>query len=127
MSDAFATQASTLVAENRHLRIKSENDDNTIGLMKQQYDLLAASVQELRSRHDRELRSIRDAGERERHILTTERDHAVRAHTEINGLLAQVADLTMQAIRASKGDVTPENIPDRPIPRLADIPVARLS
>src|SRR5579862_1250224 len=66
-------QVDALVSENQHLRIKSENDDKTLHLMREQYDALAASVEGLRAKHDREV-----------HTLRTERDVAVRQFKTID-------------------------------------------
>lgn len=106
---SFADQANRMVVENQNLRVKSDNDDKTIHLMKDQYDGLSASVEAMRTRHDREM-----------HTLRTERDQAVRAFKEIDTVLLQAADLIMQALRARQGNTTPDQIPDRPIALVRD-------
>lgn len=118
MDDAFSRKATELVAENQHLRVKSSNDDLTLNLMRQQYDSLAASVDGLRDKHDREM-----------HKMRTERDQAVRKFATIKALLLQGADITMQALRAEQGDDTPAQIPDRKASHINDdrLPIARLS
>lgn len=115
---AFSDQINLLIAENRRLLKKSEADDKTIYVLKDQYDTLHAGVESLIEDH----RAI----ERQ---LAGERDRAVRAYTEINGLLNQSADLIMQAIRARVGDLTPEKMPQRPLAEIHDdrLPIARLS
>lgn len=114
----LSEQVDRLVSENQHLRVKTENDEITRHLMKQQYDTLAGSVDAMRSAHDREI-----------HALRTERDQAVRAFKEIDSLLLQTADMVMQALRARQGDETPERIPDRHVLHMDDprLPLARLS
>lgn len=118
MDDTFSRKAAELVAENQHLRVKAENQDITIVLMKEQYDSMAASVDGLRDKHDREM-----------HKMRTERDQAVRKFATIKALLLQSADITMQALRAEQGDETPAQIPDRKTGHITDdrLPIARLS
>ncbi len=107
-----------MVTENQSLRVRTDNDEKTIFLMKAQYDSLAASVDAMRDKHDREM-----------HKMRTERDQAVRAFKEIDTTLMQAADMIMQALRARQGDTTPEQIPDRKTSHLNDdrLPIARLS
>lgn len=116
-NQSFADQASRLVTENQNLRVKSDNDDKTIFLMKEQYDGLSSSVESMRNKHDREM-----------HTLRTERDHAVRAFKEIDTVLLQSADLIMQALRARQGNSTPDQIPDRTIALVNDsrLPTPRI-
>lgn len=115
---AFSRQATDLVNENRHLHTKCESQENTIALLQNQYDDLADSVDGMKDRHEREC-----------HQLRTERDRALRAYTQMDGLLAQTADLIMQAARARKGDLTPETIPERPTFHIEDgrLPAPHLS
>jgi hypothetical protein len=108
-SQSFADQANRLVTENQNLRVKSDNDDKTIYLMKEQYDGLSSSVEAMRNKHDREM-----------HTLRTERDRATRAFKEIDTVLLQAADLIMQALRARQGDGAPEQIPERPMALVND-------
>lgn len=107
-----------MVTENQNLRVRTDNDSITIGLMRSQYDALAASVDAMRDKHDREM-----------HKLRTERDQAVRSFKEIDSTLMQAADLIMQALRARQGDATPEQIPDRITSHVKDdrLPIARLN
>ena len=114
----LSEQVDRLVSENQHLRVKTNNDEITRNLMKQQYDALAATVEGTRNKHEREV-----------HLLRTERDQAVRAHREIDSLLMQAADLLVQAFRAREGDVTPEKMPVDRGNHLSDgrLPIARLS
>jgi hypothetical protein len=118
VTDPLIDQVGLLVSENQHLRVKSDNDDKTLHLMREQYDALSSSVEGLRDRH-----------ERETHKLRTERDQAVRKYAVIKALLMQSADITMQALRAEQGDETPEVIPDRVVRHVSDdrLPIARLS
>lgn len=88
-------QVSKLVAENRRYRMKSEADDRTIQVLKEQYDTLQAGVENMIEQH----RAI----ERE---LCAERDRAVRSYTEIEGHLHQAADLIVQAMRARVGNAS---------------------
>lgn len=114
----LSEQVSRLVAENQHLRVKTENDEITRNLMKEQYDALASSVEGTRNKHEREV-----------HLLRTERDQAVRAFKEVDSLLMQAADLLVQAIRAREGDATPEKMPVNRGAHVKDdrLPIARLS
>lgn len=114
----LSDQIRDIVTENQNLRVRTDNDAKTIFLMKQQYDALAASVDGMKDKHDREI-----------HKMRTERDQAVRAFKEIDTTLMQAADLIMQALRARQGDATPEQIPERITPHIKDdrLPIARLS
>jgi hypothetical protein len=101
----LSIQVSQMVLENQHLRVKSDNDDKTIHLMKEQYDAMAASVEGMRDRHVREL-----------HEMRTGRDQAVRQFKTIDTLLLQASEIIMQALRARQGETVPAQIPDRPMP-----------
>lgn len=126
---ALSDQVNQIVAENQHLRVKSENDDITLNLMKSQYDSLAAQVADIRSKARAEVEKARNMAADQIADMTIERDQAVRAFKEIDTTLMQAADLIMQALRARQGDDTPEQIPDRVTPHLRDdrLPIARLS
>jgi hypothetical protein len=114
----LSEQIDRLVSENQHLRVKSDNDDITRRLLKEQYEALAGSVEGIKAKHDREM-----------HILRTERDQAVIAFKEIDTLLLQAADMIMQALRAREGDSTPEHMPEVRGRTVNDdrLPIARLS
>jgi len=101
---ALSDQVSQMVAENQHLRVKSENDDKRLALMGDQYDELAASVDGLRDKHERKI-----------HDMRTERDQAVRQFKTIEALLLQSSAIIMQALRARQGDDTPATIPAKPM------------
>jgi len=114
----LSDQIRDIVTENQNLRVRTSNDSVTIGLMKSQYDALAASVDGMKDKHDREM-----------HKMRTERDQAVRSFKEIDTTLMQAADLIMQALRARQGDAAPEVMPDRLTSHIKDdrLPIARLS
>lgn len=120
-------QVDRIVQENQHLRIKSNSDDTTIHLMKQQYDSLAASVASVRQKAAAEVRDTKEEAEREITDMTIERDQAVRAFKEIDSVLLQAADLIMQALRARAGDDAPEKMPEARMPVIQDdrLPIAR--
>ena len=109
MSDELHVQVGAMVTENQNLRVKSENDDLTIKLMRNQYDSLAAEVDGIHQKYLREIRSLR-----------TERDQAVRNYAIMDTLLMQAADLIMQAARARIGDTTPEMMPHALVPHIED-------
>lgn len=113
----FGRQIDALVAENQHLRVKSENDDITINLMREQYRAMAESVESMRNKYERQIFQ-----------LTTERDDAVAKRSKIKSLLLQGADITMQALRADAGDDTPEKMPAQTGTHISDdrLPIARL-
>lgn len=113
----FGRQVDALVAENQHLRVKSDNDNKTLFLMRQQYEALAASVD-----------SMRDDYERKLHRARTECDQAIIKHSAIKSLLLQSADIVMQALRADAGDEAPEKMPANRGPHITDdrLPIARL-
>lgn len=114
----FSDQINRLIAENRRLLKKSEADDKTIHLLKEQYEGLHNGVEDMVEDHRRIERDLVDKANR--HEL---------AYTEIVGLLDQAADLIVQAARARVGNVTPEKMPERQIPSIQDdrLPIARLS
>lgn len=117
MDSEFSRQAADIVRENQHLRVKSNNDDKTLHLMRQQYKALASSVEGMRDEHRREA-----------HQLRTERDEAVAKHATIKSLLLQQAEITMQALRADAGNETPEKMPESRGQHITDdrLPLARL-
>lgn len=127
--ETFADQANRLVAENQHLRVKSDSDDLTIRLMREQYDGLAATVNNVRDKAAAEIKATQDYAEHEISDLTIERDQAVRAFKEIDTLLLQAADLVMQALRAREGDAAPESLPTQRGMHIDDdrLPIARLN
>ena len=86
MNNSFTDQASALVHDNRRLRIRVDNDERTIATLKAQYDQLAA-----------DFKSAQQTWREIEHQLITERDRAVTAEKEINGLLNEAADLIIQA------------------------------
>lgn len=102
-------QIGSIVSENQHLRVKSENDDLTIHLQQQQYSALAATVNGLRDEHAREA-----------HDLRTERDEAVIRFKTIDTLLLQAAQIIMQALRARAGNDVPEILPAIQTPHIED-------
>jgi len=116
-SKEFGRQVDALVAENQHLRVKSDNDDKTLHLMQEQYKALAASVESMRNKYERQIFQ-----------LTTERDEAVVKHARIKSLLMQSADITMQALRADAGDETPEKMPPQTGAHIVDqrLPAAKI-
>ena len=73
-------------ADNRRLRIRVDNDERTIATLKAQYDQLAA-----------DFKSAQQSWRETEHQIITERDRAVTAEKEINGLLNETADLIIQA------------------------------
>ncbi len=102
MDNEFGRQADALVRENQHLRVKSDNDDKTLHLMREQYAALAASVDGMRDKYEREIRGLR-----------VDRDQAVIKHSTIKSLLLQAADIIVQAARADVGNDTPEKMPSQ--------------
>jgi len=99
----LSDQVSRLVAENQNLRVRTEADQKTIHLMQERYDALAAQVDDIRDRAARDVAEARDYAEREVSHITIERDQALSKHEIVDGLLMQVADLVLQASRASTG------------------------
>lgn len=100
----LSDQVDSLVIENQNLRVKSENDDKTIHLMKEQYDSLAATIGAIRQRAATDVAKMRAQLEETTSDLTIERDQAVRSKKEIETLLLQVTNLVMQALRARVGN-----------------------
>lgn len=127
--ERLSDQVNGIIAERDHLRVKSESDDTTIHLMREQYDSLAATVASIRQKAAGDVEKARYAAEQVVTDMMIERDQAVRAFKAIDTTLMQAADLIMQALRARAGDSTPEKMPERVLPHIKDdrLPVARLS
>lgn len=117
---ALIDQTTRMVTENQNLRVKSDNDDITINLMRSQYDALAGEVKAIRDKAASDVARTRDRAEREISDMRIERDQAVRAFKEIDTLLLQAADLIMQALRAREGNGTPEIMPKAMTPHIVD-------
>lgn len=112
----LSEQVTQLIAENRRLLKKSEADDTTIHLLKQQNEALRSSWEDMVEDHRRIERDL--SNDRDRHVV---------AYTEIDGLLHQVADLILQTTRARVGNSTPEKMPQRQHPIVDDARIPRLS
>jgi chromosome segregation ATPase len=123
---AFSDQINNLIAENRRLKNKSDADDKTIHVLKEQYNALQAGVEDM----------VEDHRKIERELVDQANRHKV-SYTEIDGVLMQAADLIMQAARARIGNATPAVVPTPPTKmvndhRLPDVrddrlPIARLA
>lgn len=124
----LAEQVDRLVAENQSLRVKSENDDKLIHLLKEQYSSLAAQVKGIREDAIREVERARHQRDADVSAAEIERDQALVAYKEIDGLLLQAGDLITQAARARIGNATPEKMPRQPLPAIEDsrLPAASL-
>lgn len=96
-------QVSQIVAENQHLRVKSDGDDKVIALLKEQYEQLSSSVNGMRDQYERQL-----------HAARTERDLAKVAYQEIEALLLQSANIITQGLHA--------RVVERPEPQDRAIP-----
>lgn len=129
MTTTLSDQVNALIAENRRLRMKSEADDKTIHVLKEQYDSLQSGVENMVEDHRRIENAMLEDHRSTVRELVAERDRAVRAYTEIEGNLNQAADLIMQAARARVGNETPDPMPQAHTPHLADsrIPQVLLS
>ncbi len=102
MADStLSDQINALVSENRRLRMKSEADDKTIHVLKDQYAMVTSGMEDIVEDHRRI--------ERE---LTIKAHKAQAAYSEMEGLLDRAADLILQAARARVGDDTPEKMPE---------------
>ncbi|HKY85827.1 MAG TPA: hypothetical protein VJL90_03600 [Pseudorhodoplanes sp.] len=113
-------QVERLVNENQALRVKSENDDKLIHLLKEQYNSLAAQVKGIREDAIREVERARHQRDADVSAAEIERDQAQVAYKEIDGLLLQVCDTITQAARARIGNATPEKMQSRPMPAIED-------
>lgn len=122
-------QVSRMVQENQHFRVKSENDDITINLMREQWTTLANQVDNIRNKAASEVEKARNLAEAAVTEMMIERDRAVRSFKEIDTTLMQAADLIMQALRARQGDGTPEDMPEQLGRHMDDerLPALRLS
>lgn len=118
----LSDQINQLIAENRRLRNKSDADDKTMHLLKEQNRELRGGIENLIEDHRRIERS-----------LIAERDEAKLAYVEIEGCLNQAGDLIMQAARARIGDMAPERMPPQTGRHIEDArlpensPIARLA
>lgn len=114
---AMIDQVTSLVQENRRLRAKSNADDETIHLLKEQYATVAGGIEGM----------VEDHRRRERELMIESHQHKV-AYEEIRGLLNQAGDLLLQAFRARVGNETPEQMPQLRLPVIEDrrLPAAML-
>ena len=117
----LAEQVDRLVAENQSLRVKSQNDDQMIHLLKEQYNSLAAQVKGIREDAIREVERARHQRDDAVSAAEIERDQALVAYKEIDGLLLQAGELITQAARARIGNTTPEKMPSRQITAIEDV------
>lgn len=113
----LSDQVNQMISELRRLRNKSDADDKTIHLLKEQNAELRGGIENLVEDHRRIERG-----------LLAERDEAKIAYVEIEGLLNQAADSIMQAARARIGNQTPERMPPQTGRHIEDdrLPIARL-
>lgn len=117
---ALGEQVDRLVAENQHLRVKSENDDKVIHLLKEQYAQLQGQVQDIRDRAAREVEKARAYARDSVMDMQMDRDRAIVAYREIEGLLLRATDTITQALRARVGNETPEKMPAADLPHITD-------
>ena len=116
----LSEQVDRLVAENQHLRVKSDNDDITIRLLKEQYELLSKQVADIREKAAREVEKARNYARDSVMDMQMDRDQAIVAYREIESLLLRTADTVTQALRARAGDSTPEKMPLTETPHIID-------
>lgn len=119
----LSEQIDSLVAENRHLRIKSDADDRTIHLLKEQYAGLSAQVKGMREDAIREVERARHQRDAAVQDMEIERDEALAANSQIEALLLQATEIITQALRARIGNATPEKMPPA---QLGEVNDARL-
>lgn len=118
--ETLSDQVSRIIAENQNLRIRVENDAKTIRTMTEQYDDLAAQVDDIRNSAAADCENVRVWANREVMAMQIERDQAVRKFEMVDTTLKQAADLIMQAARAAVGDLTPEKLPERKLAVIKD-------
>ena len=123
----LSEQVDRLVAENQHLRVKSENDDKTIHLLKEQYALLSKQVAGIREGAVREVEKARTSSRDAVMDMQMDRDQAIIAYQEIESLLLRATDTITQALRARVGNATPEKMPQAELSVHDDERLPRLS
>lgn len=123
----LSEQVERLVAENQSLRVKSNNDDTMIHLLKEQYEILHRQVQGIRERADREVEKARAFARDSVMDMQMDRDRALVAYREIEGLLLRATDTITQALRARVGDLTPEKMPEADLPHINDDRLPQIS
>lgn len=101
---AFLQQTQALVTEVHAQRNEIEALQNMNGLLRQQYDELAARHAETLKRHEAETRELRTKHETALHEAITARDVAERSAEETNTILQRAARDIMQGMRAMRGD-----------------------
>ena len=116
----LSEQVDRLVVENQNLRVKSENDDVTIHLLKEQYATLSGQVRSIREGAVREVERARQQRDDTIQDMQMERDQAVIAYREIETLLLQATDNITQALRARVGNSTPEKMPQAEVQHISD-------
>jgi hypothetical protein len=116
----LSEQVDRLVVENQNLRVKSENDDVTIHLLKEQYATLSGQVRSIREGAVREVERARQQRDDTIQDMQMERDQAVIAYREIETLLLRATDNITQALRARVGNSTPEKMPQAEVQHISD-------
>lgn len=97
MSDTmYLDQTTAMMRELKMLRAKNKAQADTIGLLKKQYDDLAAD-------HKAALESF----QKRLHEAYTHRDVAEREASEINIVLQTAAQTILDGLRAKAGDIAP--------------------
>jgi len=122
----LSEQIDRLVAENRRLRVKSENDDKTIHLIKGQYESLSSQVRSLRESAASEVEKARSTALADVQDMEIELDQAKQAYREIESILMQITDSITQALRARIGNATPEKVPPTVVAKVDDDRLPRI-
>lgn len=122
----LSEQVNDLLSELQSLRIKSENDDKMIHILKVQYESLSSQMRGIRQDAIREVETARQQRDADVHEAEIERDKAITAYKTIETLLLRSADLIMQAARARVGDATPAQMPHARLPQIEDERLPRI-
>ena len=100
MSD---TDLSSLVAQNetlvQHLSLKSESDDATIRLLKQQVQKISSELRSAIDAHASEMRRVTEDHATAMLLLRQERDVAETKAVQVGGIISSICELGLSGLR----------------------------
>ena len=112
----LADQIELLERENSALRHKSDSDDTTIHLLKEQYKALSDSVSSIREKARREVELARSQRDHDVQDMQISRDMALVSNHEIEAILTQAAKVITEGLNSRIGNQTPGKMPPGKMP-----------
>lgn len=118
--ERLSDQIGRLIDENRRLRVKSNEDDETIRMLTDKLEELQAGVNGMIETHREAEDSMKEEHRAIQRDLSFRADNAEIKERKMRSLVNQAADLILQAMRAEAGDETPKKMPQRQLENLND-------